>query len=159
MWTRTVWSCPWLWRLMRRQGRDRCEESQSIPSLLGRASDAVAYSNLLYMAYAGGVAERDYIEITEMLSGMVFRFYTDRAQPHRLHIKARWGVEPETAIRAFFDDHAQMVWLPQKACFETRTSSYVLAWLRMGPRQILVITCVPRELAKSVLSEAEEDSA
>jgi hypothetical protein len=76
-----------------------------------------------------------------------------------LVVNARWGVEPEAAIRAFFDDHAQMVWLPQKQCFETRTSSHVLVWLRMGPQHILVITCVPRELSQSAVSQAEEHQA
>jgi len=103
------------------------------------------------------VSAREYVEITEMLSGTVFRFYTDRAQPHRLHISVRWGVEPETAIRTFFDARAQLVWLPQKECFETRTSAHVLVWLRVTPQHILVITGVPRELSHSAPNETEED--
>ena len=103
------------------------------------------------------MSAREYVEITEMLSGTVFRFYTDRAQPHRLHISVRWGVEPETAIRTFFDARAQLVWLPQKECFETRTSAHVLVWLRVTPQHILLITCVPRELSHSAPNETEED--
>lgn len=47
---------------------------------------------------------REYVEITELSSGIVFRFDTDRAEPHRLHVQTRWGVEPETAVRVFFDE-------------------------------------------------------
>jgi len=100
---------------------------------------------------------RGYVEITEMLSGMVFRFYTDRDQPHRLHISVRWGIEPETAIRTFFDASAQLVWLPQKECFETRSATYVLVWLRVAPQHVLVITCVPRELSHRAQPETDED--
>jgi hypothetical protein len=105
------------------------------------------------------VSGREYVEITEMLSGTAFRFYMDRAQPHRLHISVRWGIEPETAIRTFFDSRAQVVWLPQKECFETRTLAHVLVWLRVAPQHILVITCVPRGMSQSALQETEEDSA
>jgi len=105
------------------------------------------------------VGGREYVEITEILSGTTFRFYMDRAQGHRLHISVRWGIAPETAIRTFLDARAQLVWLPQKECFETRALAHVLVWLRVAPQHILVITCVPREVSQSALTEAEGDSA
>src|SRR6267378_3462652 len=51
--------------------------------------------------------------------------------------RVRWGIEPETAIRTFFDARAQLLWLPQKECFERRTLAHVLVWLRVAPQHIL----------------------
>jgi hypothetical protein len=105
------------------------------------------------------VPPREYVEITEMFSGMVFRFYTDLAEPHRLHVSARWGVEPEMAIRVFFDDSAERLWIPDKQCYETHSTTHVLVWLELAPRQILVITCVPREASQHPLPGTEGEPA
>jgi len=104
------------------------------------------------------VAGREYVEITELFSGLAFRFYADRAEPHRLHVQTRWGIEPETAIRVFFDEGAQQTWLPEKLCFETRSSTHVLVWLELSPGRILVITCVPRQIAQHPLATTEDES-
>ncbi len=105
------------------------------------------------------MVKRQYVEITEMFSGVVFRFYTDRAEPHRLHVVARWGIEPETAIRVFLDDSAERRWMADKQCFETHSATHVLVWLETAPRHILVITCVPREASQQPTPTTEDDPA
>jgi len=99
---------------------------------------------------------REYVEITELSSGIVFRFYTDRAEPHRLHVQARWGVEPETAVRVFYDEGAERIWLADKQCYETLSLTHILVWLEMEPRHILVITCVPRAASHHPLQNEDE---
>jgi hypothetical protein len=96
---------------------------------------------------------REYVEIREFASGITFRFYSDRAQPHRLHLTARWDVEPETAIGVFFDESADHEWIAEKHCFETRSAAYILAWLYIAPQHVLVITCVPRDRSHNPLPE------
>jgi hypothetical protein len=99
------------------------------------------------------VRGRAYVEITELVSGITFRFYTDRIQSHRLHIAVRWDVEPETAISVFFDESADRRWIAEKECFETRSETFILVWLYMAPQHVLVITCVPRHRSQSPLPE------
>ena len=103
--------------------------------------------------------KRGYVEITEMLSGFAFRFYMDLAEPDRLHVLARWGIEPEAAIRVFLDETAERIWLADKQCFETRSATHVLVWLEIAPRHILVITCVPREASQHPLPNTEDEPA
>lgn len=82
-----------------------------------------------------------------MLSGITFRFYTDRENPRHLHITRKWGVSIEQAIRAYFDQRAIVVEQPEHQRFETRGARYIVAWLWMDAAQtrVLVITCVDKE--------------
>lgn len=93
----------------------------------------------------GEVPPRETLEITDVASRLVFRFYFERSGA--LHITRRWGVSPETAISVFFDDTVAPVWVDWRRCWETRTPRYTLAWLWMDEAhtRVLVITCVDKE--------------
>jgi hypothetical protein len=91
---------------------------------------------------------RSYLAVTERITGIASRFFYDREDPTRLHIERRWGVSPEQALRAFFDTTAEVTWIPEKRCYETRTADHVLVWLwqdEQAQSEVVVITCVPVE--------------
>jgi hypothetical protein len=90
------------------------------------------------------VPSRDYVEIPEFVSGLVFRFYFDRPPlPRRLHVEARRGISPETAIRAWLDPATVVTYLSAKRAFESTTDRYTVGWLWLEPgRRVLIFTCV-----------------
>jgi hypothetical protein len=89
---------------------------------------------------------RRYRDVTDQVSGLIFRFLFDLNDPSQLHIALRWGVSPEEAIECFRTGIERTLWLEQKRCFETISDSHVVVWLWMDEphSQVLVITCVPR---------------
>lgn len=88
---------------------------------------------------------RGYIEISDLETGIIFRFYDDRSDPTRLHIEARWHTNPSDAIQAFADGIEHTIWLEGKRCFESIGATHSVVWLWMDETRsrVLVITCVP----------------
>ncbi len=94
---------------------------------------------------------RKFLAVAERTTGIVFRFFYDREDPEQLHIERRWGVSPEQAIRVFFDPTAEVAWIPEKRCYETRAVQHTLVWLWQDERaqtEVVVITCVRLEAAE-----------
>ena len=85
-------------------------------------------------------------DIRHEASGLLFRFFYDRVDSSRLHIVARWGVQPEQAIATYFDAGVRIVWIDRKRCYESAGSSHTLVWLwgDAAHSVVVVITCVPR---------------
>jgi hypothetical protein len=88
---------------------------------------------------------RGYTEIPDLETGIVFRFYADRADTSRLHIEVRWGATPGDAIEAFATGIERTVWIEHKRCFESIGATHTVVWLWMDEAhsRVLVITCVP----------------
>ena len=108
----------------------------------------------LKLRYPDGVA-RGYAEVTDLDTGIVFRFYDDRVDPSRLHIGTRWGTTPADAIEAFVTGIERTVWLEAKRCFESIGMRHTVVWLRMNEAhsRVLVITCVPHTARRTEQGE------
>lgn len=88
--------------------------------------------------------KRRYREVTELVTGIRFRFAYDAVNPMRLHIEARHDVTVEDAIRTYLERRTT-VWNEVNKRWESESNTHVLYWALHASSAVLVITCFRKE--------------
>lgn len=90
------------------------------------------------------MAKHVYREITEVVSGLRFRFAYDGIDPTRLHIEVRHQVTSAEAIQAYVERQTT-VWNELNKRWESESGTHVLYWALHASGAVLVITCYRKE--------------